>query len=107
MLVDWAEPSAKTPAVKKTLTINQTIASRDTSVAVRIIQRCVVVTCDVQRDSVDSWLVPSAVRAREADRVVDAAIGEPTRGTAMQAGPPGQIKLPHGGQLAPQGHTAV
>lgn len=78
-----------------------------TSVAVSIVQRCGVVSGAVGCDGADSRLAPSTVRARPGHRVAHAAIRQPARGAAVQAGPPGQIKLPHRGQLAPEGHAAV
>lgn len=78
-----------------------------TSVAVRIIDCCVVVSCGVGCDSADSRVAPSTIWSRPADWVADAAIRQPAWGAAVQASPPGQIKLPHSGQLAPEGHAAV
>lgn len=79
----------------------------NTSVAVSIIQRCGVVSGAVGRDGADSRLAPSTVWARPGHRVADAAVRQPAWGAAVQAGPPGQIKLPHCSQLPPEGHTAV
>ena len=78
-----------------------------TSVAVSIVQRCAVVSSSVRCDGADAQQAPSAFRASPRHRVADAAIRQPARGAAVQAGLPGQIHLPHCGQLPPEGHAAV
>lgn len=78
-----------------------------TSVAVSIVQGCGVVSSSVRCDGADAQQAPSTFRASPRHRVADAAIRQPARGAAVQAGLPGQIHLPHCGQLPPEGHAAV
>lgn len=78
-----------------------------TSVAVGVIQVGGVVSGAVGRDSVDPRLLRCTLGPQLRHRVADAAIRQPSRGAAVQAALPGQVELPHRGQLPSEGHAAV
>lgn len=77
-----------------------------TSVAVGVEQGCGVreaCAVGVVVDSPHSGFVSTAVLPRDVDRVTDAAVSQPAGVTLVQAGLPGEVELPDGGQLGPQG----
>lgn len=80
--------------------------ARHTSVAVGVVQGCGVGEAGAVGVVVDRphpGLVPAAVLPWDVDGVAGAAVGEPAGVALVQAGLPGEVELPDGGQLGSQG----
>lgn len=101
------DPSVVAMAIT-TLMVRQVYHHRAcrTSVAVGVVQGCGVGEAGAVRVVVDgphAGLVSATVLPRNVDRVAGAAVSKPAGVTLVQAGLPGQVELPHSGQLSSQG----